>query len=110
MVGWLSLERVSDVDNDIETVGVAVELALLRQSINTVIEQHGKEIAESKTLHVAADSKRQVDAIQLNAHELRLSSLELKTSGLFNRAWTITTGCVSLIALMFTWIKMGSTP
>lgn len=114
MVGWSSLGLVSVVDELEERAriegSVYFQLARITDKLDTVIDQHGKAIDESRVLHNSADDKLTTNTLQLNNHETRLSSLELKTSGLFNRAWTITTGCVSLIALMFTWLKMGNTP
>lgn len=79
---------------------ISTELALMRQRLDTVIEQHGKEIIENKTTVGSAHSKIAVLELQVNTHEVKIAELVLRSTGAYGKFWMLISGLVGLGALI----------
>lgn len=77
----------------------------MRQSLDTVIDIHGKELVENKTTITSAHSKISVLELQSNTHEIKIAQLTEKSMSAFGKSAVIISTSVGALSLLWNVVR-----
>lgn len=82
-----------------ESMTVGEKLVQIDTKLDTVIRQHGADIAATKTALATTDGKVSALALQQNTHEVKLSQLWEKSLSTFSKSMIWVSTSIAALAL-----------